>query len=157
MATTTTRPRGANMSTRKPRLRHILYTTGMCTLSVAVFACMRLAGQHVEPAAQNLPLNKSITVRPATPNSSTSESGKRPSSMGAGQNGRASSADLPDGPPVPVRGTDTWHVVPLAQQRSSADGSYTYSIEIEDGVLLAEGDKVFGRFVEEVLDDPRSW
>jgi hypothetical protein len=146
------------MSTCTPQLRHVLYMAGTCALSVVVLVCIGLADHRVEPERQDLPSTKTITVRAAAPtDSSTSESGRRPEGMGAAQWGRASGADLPDGPPVPAVGRGTWHVVPLARQRPGADGSYTYSVEVEDGVLPAGADTEFGRFVEEVLDDPRSW
>jgi hypothetical protein len=34
---------------------------------------------------------------------------------------------------------------------------FTYTVEIEDGATLAEGDHAFGTAVAATLDDPRSW
>ncbi|WNV83935.1 DUF3152 domain-containing protein [Umezawaea sp. Da 62-37] len=140
------------MPSRTPGLRHVLGMAGMCTLSIAVLATMQLAGSSPESDHQGPAVNRLITVRAAPP--SGSEPGGRPVSMGAA--GR-SSADLPDGPPVPVTGSGTWRVVPGAVRQAYAGHPDTYSVEIEDGVRLVDGDVGFGRFVDGVLHDPRSW
>jgi uncharacterized protein DUF3152 len=142
------------MASSKTGPRYALYTAGLCTLALVAFSGMRLAGQQAEPSRVEA-ANKLITVR-STPTSS--EPGGRPAAMGAGQSGRGSSADLPDGPAFPVLGYGGWHVVPGAgQPTGGGTTAHTYSVEVEDGVHLADGDARFGDFVENVLEDPRSW
>lgn len=145
------------MTSCKPSLRYVLYTAGVCTLSLVVFSGMRIPGHQVETDSQVVTANQLITVRAAssTPPSAGSQSDGRTAAMGAGQKG--SSADLPDGPAVPVLGYGSWHVVPGGVEPGEAVGAYTFFVEVEDGVRLADGDADFGRFVEDVLADPRSW
>ncbi|MET1076005.1 MAG: DUF3152 domain-containing protein [Umezawaea sp.] len=140
------------MRSRTPGLRHILFTAGTCTLSLVVLATMELAGSQPEDGQHDVVANRLITVRTATPTAPAS--GGRAVTMGAA--GR-SSADLPDGAPVPATGSGTWRVVPGAVRRADVGEPYTYTVEIEDGVRLIDGDDEFGRFVDEVLHDPRSW
>ncbi|WP_143532497.1 DUF3152 domain-containing protein [Saccharothrix sp. ALI-22-I] len=65
-----------------------------------------------------------------------------------------SSADLPVGPPFPQYGAGTWRVVP-----ASAGGTtgITYTVEVEDGVVLPHGDDSFAAVVDHALRHPRGW
>jgi hypothetical protein len=158
------------MALGTPHLRNVVYTAGACALSLAVITTMRLAGQHAEAAAPPaFTANELITVgtpssstpsphtsAPATSTSATSTSGGQQAAMG-GQHRRPSSADLPDGPPVPVRGSGTWHVVPGSTGAVGTGLVHTFSIEVEDGVQPPDGDAAFGHTVERVLGDPRGW
>ncbi|MFB9909675.1 DUF3152 domain-containing protein [Allokutzneria oryzae] len=67
------------------------------------------------------------------------------------------SAALPDGPTIPARGEGGWRVVPGTSERVGQGRLYTYTVEIENGVQLPEGDIEFGRAVQATLEDPRSW
>lgn len=69
----------------------------------------------------------------------------------------ASSAEVPDGEPVPVRGAGSWHVVPGTSAVSGQGQVRTYTVEVEDGVALPTGDTVFALTVQATLADPRSW
>jgi hypothetical protein len=154
------------MACGTPHLRKALYTAGACALSLAVITTMRLAGQHAEAAAPRaFTANELITVRAPspsassahTPPSSTSASAGQQAAMGGRQHRRPSSADLPDGPPFPVRGNGTWHVVPGNTGAVGTGLVRTFSVEVEDGVRLPDGDTSFSRTVDQVLDDPRGW
>jgi hypothetical protein len=70
---------------------------------------------------------------------------------------RLFSADLPPGPPFPVAGAGTYNVVPGWSPRIGSGELYRYTVEIETGVQLAEGNDTFARLVHETLSDPRSW
>lgn len=67
----------------------------------------------------------------------------------------ASTADLPDGPPVPDSGAGVWRVVPGTSASTGAGPVRTYTVEVEDG-LDVDGD-AFGQVVQEILSDPRGW
>lgn len=134
----------------------MLYTASLCTIAVAAFSAMGFAGQQSGPPSQIGAANKLITVRSA-PAQPPVGPGGRPAAMSAGQGDRGSSADLPDGPAVPVLGHGSWHGVPGAVGPARDDLATTFSIEVEDGVHLVDGDARFGEFVENVLEDPRSW
>lgn len=66
-------------------------------------------------------------------------------------------AELPAGGDFPVRGAGTWRVVPGTTPQVGVGRVYTYTVEIEDGATLAEGDGAFATAVDATLDDPRSW
>ncbi len=141
----------------KPHVRNIVCTTAACALSLAAITTMRLAGATVEAESRASTENALITVRTA---SSTTARSPVPTSAGVPESARwarASSADLPDGPPLPARGAGTWHVVPGSAAAVGGGLVHTFSVEVEDGVRLADGDLSFGRTVERVLDDPRGW
>jgi hypothetical protein len=70
---------------------------------------------------------------------------------------RLFSADLPPGPPYPATGAGTYDVVPGAGPRIGSGQLYRYTVEIETGVQLAEGNDTFARLVHDTLSDPRSW
>ncbi|MFE2755519.1 DUF3152 domain-containing protein [Actinosynnema sp. NPDC059335] len=64
-------------------------------------------------------------------------------------------ADLPDGPPFPERGAGTWHVVPPPGAGGAAGTPYV--VEVEDGVVLPQGDDWFAAVVDYALRHPRGW
>ncbi|NYD39435.1 DUF3152 domain-containing protein [Actinomycetospora corticicola] len=66
-------------------------------------------------------------------------------------------AELPAGGDFPVSGKGTWRVVPGATPQVGTGRVYTYTVEVEDGAVLAEGDAAFATAVDATLDDPRSW
>jgi hypothetical protein len=66
-------------------------------------------------------------------------------------------AELPGGGDFPVSGRDTWRVVPGTTPPVGQGRPYTYTVEIEDGAVVAEGDQAFAAAVDATLDDPRSW
>ncbi|MCD2194359.1 DUF3152 domain-containing protein [Actinomycetospora endophytica] len=66
-------------------------------------------------------------------------------------------AELPAGGDFPVSGRGTWRVVPGTTPQVGQGRPYTYTVEIEDGATLAEGDQAFATAVDATLDDPRSW
>ncbi|MFD9737327.1 DUF3152 domain-containing protein [Umezawaea sp. NPDC059074] len=142
------------MASRKPGLPSVLYTASLCTVALVAFSTMGLAGQQSGLPPRIGATNKLITVRsvPSTPDQPPLGPGGRPAAMSTG-----SSAHLPDGPAFPVLGHGSWHGVPGAAKSTGSDLVTTYSIEVEDGVHLADGDARFGDFVENVLEDPRSW
>ncbi|MFD1148309.1 DUF3152 domain-containing protein [Saccharothrix hoggarensis] len=66
-----------------------------------------------------------------------------------------SAADLPPGRPFPQHGTGTWRVVPPP---SAAGGTgFAYTVEVEDGVALPNGDDAFAAVVDHALRHPRGW
>ncbi|MDR7302885.1 DUF3152 domain-containing protein [Haloactinomyces albus] len=67
------------------------------------------------------------------------------------------SAELPPGAPIPKNGTGTFDVVPGTSSRVGSGELYRYTIEIEHGVTLTEGNDTFARLVQQTLSDPRSW
>ncbi|MFD0205116.1 MULTISPECIES: DUF3152 domain-containing protein [Saccharothrix] len=66
-----------------------------------------------------------------------------------------SGADLPPGPPFPEQGAGTWHVVPPSGARGTS--GITYAVEVEDGVVLPQGDDSFAAVVDHALRHPRGW
>ena len=66
-------------------------------------------------------------------------------------------AELPVGGDFPVSGRGTWRVVPGTTPPVGQGRPYTYTVEIEDGAVVAEGDQAFAAAVDATLDDPRSW
>ena len=67
------------------------------------------------------------------------------------------SAELPDGGAFPVSGTGTFRVVPGTTPQVGEGKLYTYTVEVEDGTTVTEGDSAFATTVDATLDDPRSW
>ncbi len=71
------------------------------------------------------------------------------------------SAELPQGGEFTQQGAKTWHVVKgTTEPYGSGDTTFTYSIEVEDGIDPASigGDEaVFARSIDATLKDPRSW
>ena len=68
---------------------------------------------------------------------------------------------LPAGGPITEAGSKTWHIVPgtLDKVGQGATKSFTYTVEVEDGVDTAAfgGDEAFARMVTETLANPKSW
>ncbi len=135
----------------KSRARNVAGTTAACALSLVAIGTARLAGPSAEAESWSLPENALITVR-ALPSTTKAVTG-RVAATGA----RRSSAELPDGPPVPTLGYGTWHVVPGSGEVIGSGLVHTFSVEVEDGVRVADGDLAFGRTVERALGDPRGW
>ncbi|MCS7482021.1 DUF3152 domain-containing protein [Umezawaea endophytica] len=134
----------------KSRVRTIAGTAAACAVSLVAITTVRLAGTTAEAKPWSLPENALITVR-ANP-APTSATG--PDRL---TGARGSTADLPDGPPVPRLGYGTWHVVPGSGEAVGDGLVQTFSVEVEDGVRPADGDPAFGRAVEQALGDPRGW
>ncbi|MEY8043605.1 DUF3152 domain-containing protein [Saccharopolyspora cebuensis] len=67
------------------------------------------------------------------------------------------SAELPQGGPIPEAGARTYEVLPGTSPVVGSGELYRYTVEVEVGVTLAEGNQTFGRLVQETLSDPRSW
>ena len=67
------------------------------------------------------------------------------------------SADLPPGAPIPEFGARTFEVLPGTSPQIGQGKLYRYSVEVEVGVALSEGNESFGSLVQETLSDPRSW
>lgn len=67
------------------------------------------------------------------------------------------SAELPPGLPFPKTGSRIMDVMPGTTQPVGEGELYQYTVEIERGVELTEGNGTFGRLVDETLADPRSW
>ncbi|WP_345418917.1 DUF3152 domain-containing protein [Actinomycetospora chlora] len=76
---------------------------------------------------------------------------------GAGQNVDIPTAELPAGGEFPVTGAGTWHVVPGTTPQAGTGRVYTYSVEVEDGIVIPEGEAAFATAVSATLSDPRSW
>jgi hypothetical protein len=66
-----------------------------------------------------------------------------------------SGADLPPGPAFPEQGAGTWHVVP--PPGGGGTSGITYAVEVEDGVVLPNGDDSFAAVVDYALRHPRGW
>ncbi|GAA2811355.1 DUF3152 domain-containing protein [Saccharopolyspora taberi] len=67
------------------------------------------------------------------------------------------SAELPPGSPIPEFGARTFEVLPGTSPKIGQGALYKYSVEVEVGVKLADGNDSFGTLVQETLSDPRSW
>lgn len=66
-------------------------------------------------------------------------------------------ADLPDGAPIPDTGAGTFDVIPGTSNSVGQGRLYRYTVEIETGVRLVEGNDTFAPLVQQTLADPRSW
>ena len=66
-------------------------------------------------------------------------------------------AELPPGPPVPQVGGRTFQVLPGTSPRVGSGDLYRYTVEVEVGVQLPEGNDSFARMADQTLADPRSW
>ncbi|WP_306303581.1 DUF3152 domain-containing protein [Skermania piniformis] len=71
------------------------------------------------------------------------------------------SGALPDGGPVAVHGSNTWHIVPgtTGQVGRGTERVFSYTVEVEDGVDAAGfgGDGAFAAMVDQTLANPKSW
>ncbi|PVZ08537.1 DUF3152 domain-containing protein [Actinomycetospora cinnamomea] len=76
---------------------------------------------------------------------------------GVGRNVDIPSAELPAGGTFPVTGAGTWHVVPGTTAQAGTGRVWTYTVEVEDGVTVPEGEQAFATAVDATLTDPRSW
>ncbi|SDP83631.1 Protein of unknown function [Actinopolyspora xinjiangensis] len=70
---------------------------------------------------------------------------------------RIDSAKLPPGAPVPKTGSGTFEIVPGSTAPAGSGELYRYTVELEKGVELVEGEDSFGRLVQQSLADPRGW
>lgn len=97
-------------------------------------------------------------------------SGDQASGAGAGSDPAATehaagsldipTAELPAGGAFTQAGSGDWRVLPGSGERvGSASKTYTYTIEVENGIDPASyaGDDGFAKAVEGTLSDPRSW
>jgi len=76
---------------------------------------------------------------------------------GVGQNVAIPTAELPAGGAFPATGAGTWHVVPGTTAQVGTGRVWTYMVEVEDGITIAEGEQAFATAVDATLTDPRSW
>src|SRR5262249_50313322 len=67
------------------------------------------------------------------------------------------SADLPAGGVFTEAGVGTWSVVPGSGQQLGAGELRTYSVELENGVILPGGPDGLVRIVDTTLANPKSW
>ncbi|MEU7531167.1 DUF3152 domain-containing protein [Saccharothrix sp. NPDC042600] len=70
---------------------------------------------------------------------------------------RGVGADLPPGAPFPAHGTGRWRVVPGTAKPTGPGPAFAYSVEVEEGVTLPEGDQPFAAQVHHTLVHPRGW
>jgi hypothetical protein len=76
----------------------------------------------------------------------------------AGAGGGIVAAALPPGADIVPAGTGTWHVVPgNGPVVGNGPDSYTYTVEVEDGLQPKQDDQAFAAAVDTALSDPRSW
>ncbi len=108
--------------------------------------------QAVSPGADT---GSAASLLTGTPPSSSPVVGEAPAGVGANVN--IPTAELPSGGAFPVSGAGTWHVVPGTSPQAGTGRVYTYTVEVEDGAVLPEGDAAFATAVESTLSDPRSW
>ena len=66
-------------------------------------------------------------------------------------------ADLPPGGQIPATGTGRFSVLPGTSALVGHGRPMRYTVEVEDGVQLPEGDDTFAAAVQDTLSDPRSW
>lgn len=90
----------------------------------------------------------------AAPTGSPSVVGEAPA---GGVEPNIPTAELPPGGAFPVQGAGRWHVVPGAAPQVGQGRVFTYTVEVEDGAVLPEGDGAFATAVDATLADPRSW
>lgn len=67
------------------------------------------------------------------------------------------SAELPPGGRIPATGTGTFAVLPGTSPVVGRGRLLRYTVEVENGVQLPEGNDTFGALVQDTLSDPRSW
>lgn len=70
---------------------------------------------------------------------------------------RGVGADLPPGAPFPAHGTGRWRVVPGTAKPTGPGPAFTYSVEVEEGITLPEGDQPFAAQVHHTLVHPLGW
>jgi len=121
----------------------------------AVVAGLRVAGPDDRPATRA----GSAAIEPAPPRTTqtTPPRTTRPAEPKAPRRPPSSSAELPSGGPIPKAGAGTWRVVPGTSAVAGTGTVHTYTVEVEDGVTLPDGDNAFGVAVQATLADPRSW
>ncbi|GGM42315.1 hypothetical protein GCM10012275_11650 [Longimycelium tulufanense] len=66
-------------------------------------------------------------------------------------------AELPPGGRFTERGEKKWDVVPGSSERFGGPKLFRYTVEVERGVEVTGGPETFGRDVDNILRDPRSW
>lgn len=67
------------------------------------------------------------------------------------------SAVLPTGGPFPKRGSATFRVVPGVSDTVGRGRLSTYTVEVENGIRLTDGEDAFARAVQATLSHPKSW
>ncbi len=111
-----------------------------------------------QPAAIGAVVIRASSTTPATTATSTTTSTVVPStttSTTTATRTYASSAELPDGGPIPVQGTGQYHVVPGTSGVVGDGPLRSYVVEVEDGVQVDE--RAFADVVQQTLEDPRGW
>ncbi|MFI9812445.1 DUF3152 domain-containing protein [Saccharothrix variisporea] len=68
---------------------------------------------------------------------------------------RGFGADLPPGAPFPEHGTGRWRIVPGST--TATPTAIPYTVEVEEGITLREGDQPFAAQVHHALVHPRGW
>lgn len=104
------------------------------------------------PAAPVMPASGGQVNAPDVPEAPVEEA-----PPGQTYNPKMFSADLPPGSPIPVTGAHTFDVMPGSAPPIGAGRLYKYTVEIETGVRLDEGNDTFANLVQQTLSDPRSW
>lgn len=128
----------------------------MLAISVCLVGAVTIIAGLRSPQPDNRLAAKAgpATVRSAPPSTPQPAQSKAPSRP---RRTPSSSAELPDGGPIPRTGTGTWRVVPGTSALAGKGKIHTYTVEVEDGVTLPGGDAAFGAAVQATLADPRSW
>lgn len=127
---------------------YVPYLTGVCLAATALVALE--LHEDARPATTGQPAAQAPRAL-GTP--STASAARRTSSSTAPPDRFRTDADLPAGPPVPVRGAGTWRVVP----GGFGDTGTPYTVEVEDGVVPPRGDAPFAAVVDHALAHPRGW
>ncbi|GAA1292806.1 DUF3152 domain-containing protein [Saccharothrix xinjiangensis] len=124
------------------------YLTGVCLAATALVALELHEDEQPTTAGRPAPQASRTPGAPSTAGTTSSA----PSSTAAPDRFRTD-ADLPAGPPVPLRGAGTWRVVP----GGFGDTGTPYAVEVEDGVVPPRGDGPFAAVVDHALAHPRGW
>lgn len=56
-----------------------------------------------------------------------------------------------------VSGDGTWQMVPGSTGLRGQGREVTYTVEVEEGATVSEGDRGFAAAVDSALSDPQSW
>jgi hypothetical protein len=146
---TTYRPERASRSGN--RLTAIVaFVLGMLTAGIVFAAVQALGDRSASGSTGNGTAPASASAKPSA---AAAVAKKQPASTWKPK----SSAEVPPGPAVPVKGSGEWRVVPGTSAKVGTGPLRTYTVEIEKGVTLAEGDSAFAQAAQATLSDGRSW
>ena len=133
-----------------PRSRRLASVVLAVTAVIGLVAGLQFAANRPTSAdTPAAPASAPAQARPETPSPTNTPSPPART--------YASSAEVPDGAPVPVAGSGVWTVVPGTSGVVGSGRVRTYRIEIEQGVTPPEGAAAFAQTVQATLADPRSW